>query len=441
MKSLTKLCFGLMICFALFTHAMGSISTTLDRAQSDQDKVIGNWQGVLKVPGGELRIIFKISQNEDGTLKAAMDSPDQGASDIPVSAVTFENDSLHMESSMIRGRYDGQIQADAQTIKGAWKQSGMTFPLDIQRIDAVPKLNRPQEPKPPFPYLEEEVTVPNKTAEIELSGTFTKPNSGGPFPAVILISGSGPQDRDEAIFGHRPFFVAADHLTRQGIAVLRMDDRGVGKSKGDFSKATSKDFASDVMAGIDYLRTRKDIDPKRIGLIGHSEGGIIAPMVAAQSQDVAFIVLMAGTGFTGEEILYLQAALIAKANGATDSDIAENRAGQEKIFKILKEETTDSMLVTKLKNVMQESYDNLSEEQQKAIGEADPYINAQIKQLTSLWFRFFLTYDPIPALKQVKCPVLAINGELDLQVPPKENLAAIEAALQAGGNKNYTIKE
>lgn len=441
MKSLTKLCFGLLICLALFTHAIGSISTTLDQAQSDQDKVIGIWQGKLKVPGGELRIVFKISQNEDGTLKAAMDSPDQGASDIPVSDVSFQNDSLRIESSLVRGVFEGQFQADNQIIKGVWKQSSMTFPLDIHRIDAAPTLQRPQEPKAPYPYLEEEVTIPNKSAGIELAGTFTKPNFGGPFSAVILITGSGPQDRDEAILGHRPFFVLADYLARKGISVLRMDDRGIGKSKGDFSKATSKDFATDVLAGIDYLKTRKEVNPKKIGLIGHSEGGMIAPMVAAQSKDVAFIILMAGTGLTGEEILYLQGALIAKANGASDSAVAKNRAGQEKIFMALKQENDDSVAVAKLSKIMKNSYEQLSAEEKKALGDADAFINAQIKQVLSPWFRFFLTYDPIPALQNVKCPVLAINGELDLQVPPKENLAAIEKALKGGGNKKYTIKE
>lgn len=441
MKASLKLVACSLICFVLFSEFIGNTSKSMSQDQTDHTKVIGIWQGTLKVPGGELRIIFKISEKEDGTLAAAMDSPDQGASDIPVSDVSFNNDSLWLESKLIRGGFNGQVQADGQMIKGNWKQGGMTFPLDIQRIDEVPKLNRPQEPTPPFPYKEEEVTVPNKSAEIELAGTFTRPDSGGPFPAVILISGSGRQDRDEAVFGHRPFFVLADYLTRRGIAVLRMDDRGVGKSKGDFSIATSKDFASDVIADIEFLKMRKDVNLKQIGLIGHSEGGIIAPMVAAQSKDVAFIVLMAGTGLTGEEILYLQGALIAKANGASDSSLAMTRSSQEKIFMALKEATDDSSAVKMLRKVMQESHDKLSDAEKKAIGDADTYINAQIKQINSPWFRFFLAYDPVPALKKVKCPVLAVNGELDLQVPPKENLAAIENALQAGGNKKYTIKE
>ena len=181
---------------------------------------------------------------------------------------------------------------------------------------------RPQEPKKPYPYKQEEVNYENKDAGISLVGTLTLPSGGAPFPVVLLISGSGPQDRNETVFNHRPFLILADYLTRQGIAVLRADDRGVGASTGDFSQATSEDFASDALAGIAYLKTRKEIKPEQIGLIGHSEGGIIAPMVAVKSPDLAFIVLMAGTGLTGEEILNLQQALISRAMGVSAEDIA-----------------------------------------------------------------------------------------------------------------------
>ena len=438
MKSLTKIAYSLFICLGLLA---GSIATTLAQNQTDHLKVVGIWQGALKVPGVELRIVFKISQQEDGALTAVIDSPDQGATDIPVSEVVFKNDSLRIESSLIRGVYKGQIQLDNNTIIGIWNQGGMSFPLELQRTDEAPTLNRPQEPQPPYPYLEEEVTVLNESAAIELAGTFTRPTSGEPFPAVILISGSGPQDRDETVFSHRPFLVLADHLTRQGIAVLRMDDRGVGKSTGNFATATSEDFASDVIAGIEYLKTRADVNSRQIGLIGHSEGGMIAPMVAVQSGDVAFIVLMAGTGLTGEEILYLQTELITRASGASEATIDKNREAQQRMFAIVKQEQDDSVATAMLETVLKDAIDQLSEEERNALGDIEAYLNAQIRQVISPWFRFFLTYDPIPAMMKVKCPVLAINGELDLQVPPKENLGAIEQALKASGNTKYTIKE
>ena len=441
MKSLTKLCFGLLICLALFICAIGSISVTLAQDQTDQSKVIGIWQGALKVPGGELRIVFRISQNEDRTLAAAMDSPDQGAFGIPTSGTSFRNDSLRIEVKVVMGEFEGKAQFDSAKIVGHWKQSGMTLPLSLKRTDETPKLNRPQEPKKPYPYIEEEIIYQNQKAGIQLAGTLTLPPSAGTHPVVLLITGSGSEDRDETIFAHRPFLILADYLTRQGVAVLRFDDRGTGKSTGEFQSATTEDFASDVLAGINYLKTRKEINLKQIGLIGHSEGGIIAPMVAAQSKVVAFIVLMAGTGLTGEEIMYLQSDLILKATGVSDEVIKTSHSLQERLFEILKQELDDSIAVKKLQQIMKEALAQLSEQEKQAIGKADATIDLQIKQIMSPWFRYFLTYDPKPALMKVKCPVLAINGELDLQVPPKENLAAIEKALKAGGNKNYTIKE
>jgi pimeloyl-ACP methyl ester carboxylesterase len=273
---------------------------------------------------------------------------------------------------------------------------------------------------------------------------LTLPSDKGVFPAVLLISGSGPQDRNETIYNHHPFLVLADYLTRQGIAVLRVDDRGVGESTGDFSQATSEDFASDVLAGVEYLKTCKEIDPKKIGLIGHSEGGLIAPMVAVKSPDVAFIVLMAGTGLTGEEISYLQGALIAKAMDASEEDIAKNRRFNEKIFSVIKEEKDKKMAEERLHQMFMEYWEKMSEEEKNIIGDiGDPeeYLEAQLQNLLSPWLKFFLTYDPKPTLSKLKCPVLAINGEKDLQVPPKENLSAIEEALVAGGNKNFIVKE
>jgi pimeloyl-ACP methyl ester carboxylesterase len=440
MNSFIKLIACMLFCFAINIPIAGNISLVFAQEQPGLEQIIGIWQGTLKVPGTELKVDFKISKAEDGSLKATMDSPDQGAYDIPTSKVIFQNDSLKIDASSIGGMYLGKFDKDSLTIAGQWQQNGMTFPLNLKQIKEEPRVNRPQEPKKPYPYIEEEVSYQNKQAGITLAGTLTLPDSVGKFPAVILITGSGAQDRNETIFGHRPFLVLADYLTRRGIAVLRVDDRGVGGSTGDFSTATTKDFASDVLAGIAYLKTRKEIDSKKIGLIGHSEGGMIAPMVAAQSKDVAFIVLMAGTGLTGEEILYMQAALIAKADGASDSAIAQNRLTQEKIFTVLKQEKNDSVAVRKLRKIMTDELDHMSEQQKQELGPPENYINAQIKQLMSPWFRFFLTYNPKPTLMKVKCPVLAIGGELDLQVPAKENLTAIEQALKAGGNNHVTIK-
>ena len=211
-----------------------------------------------------------------------MVSMDQGNARIPITALTEKAGVVHLEAKSVGGVFDGKLSSDGSEIAGDWKQGGQTTPLVFKRLAKAASVERPQDPKKPYAYSEEEVVVTNAAAGIELAGALTLPRGAGPHPVVVFITGSGPQDRDEAIMGHRPFLVLSDHLTRAGIAVLRCDDRGVGSSTGDFSKATDKDFAGDVLEQIAYLRTRKEMDPKRIGLVGHSEGGIIAPMVAVK---------------------------------------------------------------------------------------------------------------------------------------------------------------
>ena len=399
--------------------------------------IVGTWMGGLKVPTGEIRIVFKISKDQSGSLTATMDSPDQGATNLPVSNVTFENNRLLLESKLIGGGFEGTLKPDG-SFDGQWKQGGMSLPLVLKRTEEAPKVNRPQEPKKPYPYIEEEITCENSEAGVKLAGTLTIPRSDKPCPAVILISGSGAEDRDETIFGHKPFLVLADYLTRKGIAVLRTDDRGVGGSTGDTMSSTSEDFAGDVIAQVNYLKTRKEIDVGKIGLVGHSEGGIIAPIAAVKSSDVSFIILMAGTGLTGEEILYLQSDMILKNAGASEKIRSIQKETLKSIFDVIKNDTDTSDMEAKAREILNNTLDKLDEKEKEALKAS---FEAQLKAITSQWFRFFVTYDPRLALKQVKCPVLALNGSLDLQVAPKENLAAIEGALKEGGNKNYTIKE
>jgi uncharacterized protein len=300
---------------------------------------------------------------------------------------------------------------------------------------------KPQEPDRPFPYLDEEVTYVNKPAGVSLAGTFTRPKEGGPFAAVLLITGSGKQDRDETLLGHKPFLVLADYLTRKGIAVLRVDDRGAGKSTGDFAASTSADFATDVETGIAYLMSRPDVDPKRIGLIGHSEGGLIAPMVAARNADVAFIVLLGGQGLTGEEVMVLQGQKLLKIAGATEAQMATQKRVQTKLFAIVKAEADPAIREQKLKAAFDEEVAALGEKDKPMSGALKQGMAAQLRLLKGPWLRFFLTYDPREALRKTRCPVLAMVGDKDAQVLPKENLSEIEKALKAGGNSDYTIKE
>ena len=409
--------------------------------QNNNKDAEGNWLGVLRASGLSFRIVFHITKTEDGNYKATMDSPDQGAKDIPVEKVLLSGDSIKIEMPILRGEYKGRFDDEGTSIEGFWTQSGRTLPLNLEKTTKqVVVAKRPQEPKPPFPYNSEDVTYENKLAGNTLAGTFTYPKEGGPFPAVVMITGSGAQNRNEEVFAHKPFVVISDYLTRHGIAVLRFDDRGVDKSTGDFISATSEDFATDVLAGIEYLKTRKEVNKNEIGLIGHSEGGLIAPMVAVESPEVAFIVLMAGPGLPGDQIMLKQQALIGKVEGESDKNIQKAHDINKKLFDIIKSEDDSVKAHKELIGAIDEVYKSLTPEEQKTAGTKEDMYKS-ISKIESPWFRFFLTYDPRPTLEKVKCPVLAINGEKDLQVPPKVDLAAISEALTKGGNKNFKTIE
>ena len=400
----------------------------------------GIWQGALSIQGVNLRIVFNITKESNGSLKATVDSPDQGVKDLQVKDVTIVKDSILMDIPVVAGVFQGRVNNDS-TLDGTWKQRGFSLPLVMKKTTARIEVLRPQEPKGPYPYIEEEVTVENKSGGCLLAGTLTRPmKSERPVPAVVLITGSGPQDRDETIFNHKPFKVIADYLTRRGIAVLRCDDRGVGKSTGGSATATSADFATDALACLRYLTTRQEIDKTKIGFIGHSEGGMIAPMVASESHDVAFIVLLAGTSVPGEEILLMQSDLISRANGVPDSLLAINSEQSKKMYAVLNSDPDSTSCAKKLRKIILD-----------AVRKTDPAnvetdatrqaIDLELSQILSPWFRFFVRYDPRPALRKTHCPVLALNGEKDLQVAPKQNLPEIEKALKGGGNKNYSTRE
>ncbi len=297
---------------------------------------------------------------------------------------------------------------------------------------------RPQEPKSAISYDAEEVKFSNLTANVTLAGTLTLPRSEKPSPAVLLIAGSGPIDRNETVFGHKPFLVLADHLTKQGFAVLRVDKRGIGQSTGNYDVATTEDFAADALAGVEYLKTRKEVDAERIGLIGHSEGVLIAPMIAVKSNDVAFIVLMAGAGVTGEAIVYAQEALISRAMGVTEEQISHQLHFQQQVLSIIKNESDLEKAEKLLREIVAKQLANLPKEEKQTSADA---MEAQMKRCNSRWFRYYLTYDPTILLKHLKIPVLVINGELDSQVSPKQNLPVIAKILEEAGNQNYRIIE
>lgn len=403
-------------------------------------EITGDWNGALKVGGMQLRLVFHITKTDAG-YSATMDSPDQGAKGIPMSKVTYENQILSVEMAAANINYNGTFD-NKETVTGTFNQGGQSFPLVLTR-KAIEKVEakRPQNPVKPYPYYSEEVTFMNTKDSIKLAGTLTLPKKESKFPVVVMITGSGPQNRDEELMGHKPFLVIADYLTRQGIGVLRFDDRGCYESKGNFSKATTNDFATDVDAAVSYLKTRKDIESKRIGLIGHSEGGIVAPMVASKNKSVSYIVLMAGTAIPGSELLLRQQDLIGRASGGKDDDLKTAAELNTHIYKLVNQYQNKDTLKSKITNYLLDEAKKHPDMKMPEGKTVNDVIELQLAQLMSPWMLNFIRYNPAPTLEKVTCPVLAINGDKDLQVPANINLPAIEKALKKGGNKKGTIKE
>lgn len=401
----------------------------------------GLWLGVLKAGPLDLRLAFQIDRDKDDQEKmtAKLISLDQNRAEVPVKTVTFANGKLTLDLPNAGAAYTGTMSEKGDKLTGEFKQGGVTFPLNLDRIEKLPSINRPQTPKAPFPYPSEDVTFENAGAKITLAGTLTMPKRDGPFPAVVLVSGSGPQDRDETLFDHKPFLVLADHFARNGIACLRYDDRGIGKSKGKFADATSADFATDAHAAVTYLKGRKEIDGKRIGIAGHSEGGIIAPLVAAaHPADVGFIVLLAGPGISGERIMYQQAFDFANVLGekVTEKEIQEF---VDAVMPIMRDAKTTKEATEKLTAVMNKFAAEEKDEAKRK--EAEKAVPLTVQRLADPWFRWFVQHDPVPTLEKVKCPVLAVNGEKDIQVKAKLNLEVIESTLKKSGNKAYKCVE
>lgn len=412
------------------------------------------WNGSVSLPGGGT-LDFSVALTPSG---GTIDIPTQHASGLTLVDVAADGKVVKFTlkppgaPQSAWARFEATADADGQTASGFLHQAGMDLPLKMTRAkegEAKKELKRPQEPKPPFPYNEREVTYVNPADGTKLAGTLAYPKGDGKFPAVIMITGSGAQDRNESLMGHKPFLVIADHLTRHGFAVLRVDDRGVGGSSGTISESTSADFAGDVLAGVEFLARQPEVDAGRIGLIGHSEGGLIAPMVASRSDKVAFIVLLAGTGLPGREIIKLQSELIGRVQGGSEVDAKAAAEVQDQIFDLLAGGADESAIRAKIREIGEQqiaiaeaSADPKVNEQVKAARSTlDATVQAQTKELSSKWFRYFLTLDPRIALRTTKCPVLALNGGLDLQVPPRANLPEIQKALAEAGNHDVTVTE
>ncbi len=399
----------------------------------------GHWQGSLQVGPTQLRLVLNVTADGDA-LTATLDSLDQGANGLPVADLKLDDQAVSFAMPAIGARYVGTLAADGSQIDGKWSQGPGTLPLVFRRLAQAAKLNRPQEPSKPYPYQEQEVTFTGGAPDVTLAGTLTIPEGDGPFPAVVLLTGSGPQDRNETLMGHRPFLVLADHLTRQGIAVLRFDDRGFGASTGNFAAATHQDFANDGESAWAFLRSQPKIDPARVGLLGHSEGGVYAPIIAGREPDVAFIVMLAGVGVPTEELLQRQGDDLMRVSGINAEVRQQQHAIRAQLFDTVRRLGPTEEARAEIRRILGEAVERYTPEQRNAMGMTDGAIEQQVALMANPWFVALLDYDPAEVLPQVQCPVLAVNGEKDLQVAATENLAGIRKGLAAGGNEDVTIQ-
>jgi pimeloyl-ACP methyl ester carboxylesterase len=397
----------------------------------------GIWLGELVIPGQiALRMGITVTLNNDNTYKASLNIIDQVTGEIPIDEVISRNDTVRFSLKQIGIVIEGPVNENGDKLNCEFRQQGAKFPLELARVDKLPVLLRPQEPKGPFPYKTEEVVIESK-AGIKLSGTLTLPEKEGKYPAVVLITGSGKQNRDEEFARHKPFWVIADYLTRNGIVVLRCDDRGVGGSSGNFDLATTGDFADDALAAIEYLKTRKEVNAKETGIIGHSEGGIAASVAAATSADVAFIVSLAGFYRNFSETALGQMLDQSRLQGKNQEDIELEKKWRTEVYKIAGEKTDSLAAAEKL----WEAYNRLSEDEIKRLNWPKGRQEAQIKQVLNPWWRYGLALDNRSTLMKVNCPVLALYGEKDVQVKPDENISFVEEALKNGKNKNFEIRK
>jgi uncharacterized protein len=422
---------------------------------SQAQNITGTWQGNLDVQGNQIPIVFHIKKDSLNKWLSSFDSPSQHAFNLPCSEVILKDDSIILMMAILNGKYAGLLNKEKSQITGSWFQGAGSLPLTVKKTsETVKEQKRPQTPRPPFPYHSEEIMYTNADKSIQYGGTLTYPKSDSltgsaeshSFPAVILITGSGQQDRDESIYGHKPFAVIADYFTKRGFVVLRVDDRGIGKTTGIFSEATTMDFAKDLEAGLDFLEKQPMVNKNKIGLIGHSEGGMIAPIVADERREIKFVILLAGPGIPIIDLMQQQIEAVSISNG--DSPAVANANGQ--LMHIVWEETSkneDSAMTVEHIRMKIENWSKtldtatLAKFKIQYAGNLNNLITQAMATLHSKWYKYFISFNPQPYLENLDCKVLALNGSKDVQVIAATNLKGIRQSLQKSKSPQYDVVE
>jgi pimeloyl-ACP methyl ester carboxylesterase len=408
---------------ALLVLTLWCAGPSLARAKAEEPaRLSGQWQGPLKVPGGTLTLLITIVPLSNGTYYAALDVPQQRISRMPVE-VELKGDDLTLRIEQAGSHFEGKVLAGGSQLSGTWQQPGLKTELVLARSAAPAAAQAAKKLRLTPPYRETEVTFANSAGKCRLSGTLTVPSGEGPFAAVALLSDSGPQDRDSDLQGYHLFGILADYLTRHGIAVLRFDDRGVGQSSGDYSRATTADFATDAQAALAFLRKNPLLAPQQVGLIGHGEGANIALLAAAQPQSApAFVASLAGYGQPGRDVLRRQQGEIMRLIGTDGTQIKAAQVLYDQLIDAVRQTPNQAAARAKVVALLRSSNTALDE----------PMARARAVQLTSPWSRFFIDFNPANSLPQVQCPVLLLNGTADLQVGAAHNMAVLQKGLHQG---------
>ena len=417
---------GIVACLALPTTARAShrpLPVTLVKAEVPS--LDGLWKGQLKVPGGQLEVIFRIQKLVGGEYYSTLDVPLQKVSRMNVKA-EVKGDTVRLFAEEAATHFVGRVSVDGKQMTGTWQSPGFKVPL-VLSFSAMPALNAKNVRLTP-PYREEEATFSNLTVNARLNGTLTIPAGPGPFPAVVLLSDSGPQDRDGTVGDFAPLGLLADYLTRRGVAVLRFDDRGVGKSGGT-PAVTTADLVSDAQAGLNFLRTRPEIDLAHLGLVGHGEGGNVALLAAAQPLPPAFVVAMAAYGLPGRDIVAQQQATTLRTLGTDATQIEAATKRQQAMLEIIRQTTDNAQAQAIVANMLKQNNGAIDN------GTAQ----ASAAEMTSAHYRYFLAFNPVEKLSAVSCPVLLLNGTADLTINADTNLPPLSKGL--GKNKAVTVKK
>lgn len=428
---------GLIVC------AYGLSLSAADRKPQDKEALSGDWVGEMDFGGKQFRFLFHFEQSKSGRISGVFRAPDMSPAPMPMTDVRLKGRDIYLSIKTV-GSYRGKVSLKSGRMSGDWMgEDGNQLALDLKRSKEKWTYDRPQTPKAPFSYQTREVEIPNKLGDNRLAGTLTVPKGRGPFAAVVLVSDFGPQDRDGTIHDHKPLAVIADYLAKKGIASLRYDDRGIGKSTGTYEFATTMDLATDAAAAFEFLKNQQTVDAGKVGIIGHGEGGLIAPIVADKRKGVAFMVLLAAPGVRGDQMLLMQNEALGRATGLDDAMLDLTRRFMSSVYKLLTQNPPDLKKAEEMWMEFEEKTKSLPPEEGAKLMELGGQLEWQLAQVKaqSPWLSWILAYDPGRVLAKVKVPVLVLNGEKDLQILADINLPIIKRHLLAAGNRQVEVEK